>query len=69
MIISVNIYYYELKLSVCNHNIIHEGSVSQNFDLGLSSYFMLKKRVTFRDFFLCQFLHFIKSKLGPISKF
>ena len=45
---------------VCDPNILLEGSVSQNFDLGLSSYFMTKKRVTFGVFFLDEFLHFIK---------
>ena len=36
MDISVNIHHFKLKLSVCNHNILPEGSVSQHFDLGLN---------------------------------
>ena len=40
--ISVTITDFELKFRVCNPNIPVEGSVSQNFDLGLSSYFMSK---------------------------
>ena len=42
MDISVNIHHFKVKFSVCNHNIPLEGSVSQNFDLGLSFYFMSK---------------------------
>ena len=40
--ISVNIKNFELKLSVCDPNITLEGSVSQNFDIGPSFYFMSK---------------------------
>ena len=40
MDISVNIHHFKLKFSVCNHNIILKGSVSQNIDLGLSYHFM-----------------------------
>ena len=40
MDISVTINDSELKFSVCNPYIRGEGRVSQNFDLGLSSYFM-----------------------------
>ena len=60
MDISVNIHHFIVTFSVCNHNILLEGRVSQNYDLGLSYHFMYKKRVTFGDLFLCQILHFIK---------
>ena len=40
MDISVAIYYFKPKFSVCIHKVIPKGSVSQNFDLGLSFYFM-----------------------------
>ena len=40
MDISVAIYYFKLKFSVCIHMVLPEGIVSQNFDLGLSFYFM-----------------------------
>ena len=33
---------FELKFSMCDPNILPERSVSQNFDLGLSFYFMSK---------------------------
>ena len=42
MDISVTINDSELKFSVCNPYIRGKGIVSQNFDLGLSSYFMSK---------------------------
>ena len=38
----MTIHYFELKFSVCNPNILLEGNVSQNFDLGPSSHFMSK---------------------------
>ena len=60
MDISVNIHHFIVTFSVCNHNILLEGSVSQNYDFGLSFSFHVKKRVTFGDLFLCQFLRFIK---------
>ena len=69
MDISVAIYYFKLNFSVYIHKVLPEGSVSQNFDLGLSLYFMQKKRVTLYPFLIFKFLHFIKSKLGPKSKF
>ena len=42
--------------------------MSHSFDLGPSFHFM-SKRVTFGDFFISKFLHFIKEKLTPKSKF
>ena len=42
MDISVTIKDFELKFSKCKSNIPFEGSVSQNFDLGPSFYFMPK---------------------------
>ena len=60
MDIFVNVHTFELKFSMSNHNILLEGSMSQNFDLDLSFSFYVKNRVTFGDFFLWQFLHFIK---------
>ena len=42
MDISVNIYIIKLKFSVCMLKVLPEGSVSQNFDLGPSFYFMAK---------------------------
>ena len=50
---------FELKFSMCNADIPFERSVSQNFDLDLTFYFM-SKRVTFVIFFLHKFLHFMK---------
>ena len=46
MNISVTIQDFDPIFSVCDPNI--EGSVSQNFDLGPSSYFVTEKRVTSR---------------------
>ena len=40
-----------------------EGSVSQIFDIGLSFYFYVKKRVTFGHFL--KLLDCIKQKLSP----
>ena len=42
MDISVNINYFNLKFPVYNQNILLEGSVSHNFDLGPSFLFMSK---------------------------
>ena len=42
MYISVTIHIIKLKFSVCDTNIHLEGSISQNFDLGPSFYFMSK---------------------------
>ena len=42
MDISVTIQVILLKLSMCDPNILLEGSMSQNFDLGYSFCFMLK---------------------------
>ena len=64
MDISIAIYYFELKFSVCIHKVLLEGGISQNFDLGLSCFFYVKKRVTFDPFLIFKFLHFIKSKLN-----
>ena len=43
MDIYVNILNFELKLSVCDPNITVEGSVSQNFDIGPSCFFLCQK--------------------------
>ena len=69
MDIFVAIYHFKLRFSVCIHKVLPERSMSQNFDLGLSFYFMQKNWVTFYPFLIFKFLHFIKSKLGPKSKF
>ena len=42
MDISLNICFSEMKFCTLAHNILLEGSVSQNFDFGLSFYFMTK---------------------------
>ena len=42
MYISPGILFLGMKLCILGHKILLEGSVSQNFDLGLSFYFMLK---------------------------
>ena len=42
MDISVSIHDFDPKLSVCDHNIPLEGSLSQNFDFGLGPFFMTK---------------------------
>ena len=69
MDISIAFCHFELNFSVCIHKVLLEGSMSQNFDLGLSFFFNVKKRVTFDPFLIFKFLHFIKSKLGRKSKF
>ena len=38
----VAIYHFNVKFSVCFHKVLFEGSVSQNFYLGLSFHFMSK---------------------------
>ena len=48
---SVNMHYFKPEFSVCNHNILLQGSVFQDFDLGPSFHFMSKKRVTFGNSF------------------
>ena len=68
MDISVTICSIDLKSSVCALKVLPEGIVSQILDLG-PSFFYNKKRVTFSHFFRYKFLHFIKSKLGPESRF
>ena len=59
------------KSLIFKENILMQGTVSQNFDLGLSFNFMTKKR-NFCHFLLyftiMDFLHVTKQKLGPISK-
>ena len=42
MDISVTIHSFELKFSVCNPNILPDGRLSQNSELGPSFYFMSK---------------------------
>ena len=41
--ISITIYAIEINFSVCITNVLLEGSMSQIFYLGSSSYFMSKK--------------------------
>ena len=36
----MNIHNFEMKFSVCDPNILLEGSMSQNVDIGPSFYFM-----------------------------
>ena len=38
----MNIHYFKLKFSVCDQNILLEGRMSQNVDLGPSFHFMSK---------------------------
>ena len=64
MDISVTMKVIILKCSMCYLNIFLEGSMSQNFDLGLSICFMLKKKtgnIIFVIFFIirshCKELH------------
>ena len=52
-----------IKFCPCVDNIYMEGTVSQNFDIGPSFYFMTKKRETFCIFSKFNFLHFIKQKV------
>ena len=60
MDISVTIIDFELKFYMCNPNIAFEGSLSHNFDLGHTFYFMTKKRVTFGYFSLQEISTFHK---------
>ena len=41
-------YYPELKLSIPNQNIVIEGTVSQNFDIG-PSLFSVKFRINIKE--------------------
>ena len=50
MDISVAIYQFKLKSSVCIHKVLVEGSLSQNFYLGPSFYFMSKNGQLFALF-------------------
>ena len=50
MDISLNISFSEMKFCTLGHKISLEGSISQNFDKGLSFYFISKKRETFGYF-------------------
>ena len=65
MDISLGICVPKMQFCIVGHKILLEGSVSQIFDLGLSFYFMLKKRVTFGHFLKLFFLDCIKQKLKP----
>ena len=56
---SVNIHIIILKFPLRVPKVHLEGSLSQNVDVGPSSYFM-KKRVTFYHFLQYKFFHFIK---------
>ena len=51
------------------HKILSEGSVSENFDLGLSFAFNVKKRETVCEVLKLNFLDYIKYKLRHKSKF
>ena len=55
MNISVNIHPFDPKLSVCNPNILLEGSMSQNFDLGPTFDFMSKNGQLLMHFFCINF--------------
>ena len=66
-----NFYFLNMNISLNNYapvirfkggalNIILEGTVSQNFDLGLSYHFIFKKRITFGHFLKLFFLDCIK---------
>ena len=46
-----------------------EGSMSQNFDLGPSYFFMLCRNLDFFVFSLLFMFYIIKMELGPKSKF
>ena len=50
MDISLGTCFPKMIFFIAGHEILKEGSLSQIFDLGLSSYFMLKKQVTFGNF-------------------
>ena len=65
MDISLGICFSGMKFCIVGHKVLLEGTVSQIFDLGLSFYFMLKKRVTFGHFLKLCFLDCIKQKLRP----
>ena len=65
MVISFNIYVTEMKFSTEVKNIHLGETVSQIFDIGLSSILFQK---TFEHFLKLHFLDFIKQKLRPKSK-
>ena len=62
MDISLNICFRCMKFVIVVHNIPFEGSISQNFDYGLSSFFMEINRVTLGHFLKLYFLDFIIKK-------
>ena len=64
MDISVAIYNIDLKLSEYTRKVLLEGRVSQISDLSPFS-FITKNRYFLVFFFQNEFLHFIKSKVGP----
>ena len=60
MDISLGICFPKMNFFIVSHKILVEGNMSQTFYLGLSFYFMLKKRVTFGHFLKLFFLDCIK---------
>ena len=60
MDISLGICFPEVKFCIVDHMIPLEGSMYQIFDLGLSFFVLLKKRVTFGNFLNLFFLNCIK---------
>ena len=67
--ISVTMYVIDLICYVCILNIPFEGTVSQLFYLGPIFFFIFFFLLTFCHFLESKFLHFIKLKLVPKSKF
>ena len=55
MDISVAIYHFNLKYSVCIHKVLLEASVSQNLYLGPSFHFMSKNGQLFALFSIINF--------------
>ena len=58
MDISLDIKFPGMKLVTDDDKIHVKGSMSQNFELGLSLFFYVKKRETFCEFFKLYFLNF-----------
>ena len=65
---SLNVAFIILNVYRHVYNIHLEGTMSHNFEIGLSFIFV-KKREDFYYFFIIIFLYFIKLNLGPILKF
>ena len=68
MDISLRICFPGMQFCIVGQKVVLEGTVSQIFDLGLSFYFYVKKRVTFGHFLKLSFLDCIKQNLRPESK-